>query len=510
MICIHKINDEKLSELLANYDTVFSKLKEEPYYIDDIPDYSYYLSRLLKSIENNDRTNSFELSERIKFNFSFEEQLSNHGNKLENIPDDLNLKTILIKISQSIYHQNKKAEKVFNTIREKTQKQDEESIFYAMLSKVQQRTKVLIISNNYDEASLNEFICNNALKNIEVNRYKKFIKRKEEGLKDYYIMGYFLEGYRDFEVYHNMPVEINLFLYDFENNIYKKCLNEYKSKLETELTREDRYFISKIKYELSPPIPITLSQTLKSLIDRTKDWGAKEFDNNIDDPDESSNEYISYQIEYEDITDYDNLKSTDTVFGVDNNLIKVNRLQAGHLVRVYKIDFGEILLNTAMEFQTEVFLEIEKHSQLWKNKLRELYYKNYKADLEHLHYHLRNSGVKVLPSTVLNNWIHGKTKFPKSDKALKAIYGLSKDIELGASIGFILKSKRIYNSTLISLGRDLKDEIKNFLLEGTIGEIMQKNNITSDTLKKVIDEQMPLKKIKSITTSIIRAEDVDE
>jgi hypothetical protein len=139
-----------------------------------------------------------------------------------------------------------------------------------------------------------------------------------------------------------------------------------------------------------------------------------------------------------------------------------------------------------------------------------MYIKTYKEDIEHLHYHLRNHGVKVLQSTVLNNWIYGKTKFPQRDKAIKAIYEISKNMKLGLSFNDILKSKRIYNSTMISLGRDLKEEIKNFLTDGNIGEIMQKNNITPATLRKVIDEQMPLKKIKNISTKLIKAEDVDE
>ena len=118
--------------------------------------------------------------------------------------------------------------------------------------------------------------------------------------------------------------------------------------------------------------------------------------------------------------------------------------------------------------------------------------------------------MKVLSSTVLNNWIYGKTKFPQSDKTLKAIYELSKDIRLGSSVGMILKSKRIYNSTLISLGRDLKEEIKTFLIDGTTGEIIRKNKVSLEILRKTIDQQMPMKKIKNITTSVIKAEDVDE
>jgi len=510
MICLHKINDKDLEELIGYYDSALCQLRESPYYIENIPEYSYYLSRLLKSIEGNEQTNNDELTSRIKFNSSFEDQLLNRGNSIENLASELNLKNILLEISETINKQNKKAETIFNILQEKTNRNIEESILNSIVLKEHKQNKVLIISNNYDEDCLRETIEKNAFKNIEINRYKKFIKRKEGELKEYHIIGYFLEGYRDFEIYHNLPVTVNLFLYDFEECLYKDCLNKYKSKLEEELQSEDRFFIIGIKYEAPAPIPVSISQALQNIIDRTKDWNEKEFDNNIDDPDESSNEYISFQIQYEGYSDIDILKSTDTVFDERNNLTKVNKLKVGDKIRVYKIDFGEILLNTAMEFQSEIFVEIEKHSRLWKGALKELYLKIYKANIDHLHSHLRSHGVKVKSSTVLNNWIHGSTKFPQRDKALKAIYELSKDIKLGASVGMILKSKKIYNSTMISLGRDLKEEIKNFLTDGNIGEIMQKNNITPATLRKVIDEQMPLRKIKNINTKLIKAEDVDE
>lgn len=510
MICLHKINDKDLEELIGYYDSALCQLRKSPYYIENIPEYSYYLSRLLKSIKGNERDDNSELTSRIKFNSSFEDQLLNHGNSIENLPSELRLKNILLEISETINRKNKKAETIFNILQEKTNIIIEESILNSFLPKEQKQNKILIISNNYDEDCLRESIEDNALKNAEIIRYKKFTKRKEEELKEYYIIGYFLEGYRDFEIYYNQPVTVNLFLYDFEECLYKDCLNKYKSKLEEELQSEDRFFISCIKYEVPAPIPVSINQALQNIIDRTKDWNEKEFDNNIDDPDESSNEFISYQIEYEGYSDFDALKSTDTVFNETNNLIKVNRLKVNDKIRVYKIDFGEILLNTAMEFQTEIFNEIENHSQLWKKVLREMYLETYKTDIEHLHNHLRNHGVKVKQSTVLNNWIWGETKFPKSNKAIKAIYEISKDMKLGLSFNDILKSKRIYNSTMISLGRDLKEEIKNFLTNGNIGEIMQKNNITPETLRKVIDEQMPLRKIKNICTKLIKAEDVDE
>jgi len=494
MIKTNMIKDEELTLLLENLENALTFLRKPPYFIDKLPDYSYYLSRLLKSIENNLLTHYSELIERIKFNSSFESELLKHGNTLDNIPKELNPKEILIQTVQLISNRNNKAETVFKMI------SDSVSI----------QNKILIICNNHDESFLQEYILKTFINNSEVVRYKKFIKMKEEELENNLIIGYFLEGYRDFEIFHNLTVIINLFLYDFENELYKDCLNKYKLKLEAELSSEDRLLISGIKYEPPPSIPMTISQSLQSIIDRTKNWTEKEFDNNIDDPDESSNEHILYTIEYENNYENDFLNSTDAVFDEHNNLIRVNNLKTGNLIRVYKQVFGEILLNTAMEFQQEEFLEIEKNSQLWKNVLTDLYVNKYNCDINHLHLALKRFGLRVLPSTVLNNWINGKTKFPQREKALKAIYELSKDIRLGASMGMILTSKRIYNGTLISLGRDLKDELKIFLLEGTIGEIINQNNITSDTLHQTIEQQMPLQKIKKINSTVIKAEDLNE
>ncbi|MCX7875070.1 MAG: hypothetical protein N2321_02765 [Melioribacteraceae bacterium] len=509
MICLHKICDKKLDQLIDQYNSALSYLKGAPYFIDNIMEYSYYFSLLIKSIISNQESNNNDLESRIKFNSSFENKLLNNGINIQQLPSELNLKNILLEISSTINKQNKKADSIFNYLQESKNSNIESSIPHSILFPKQQN-KALIISNNYDEDYLRDYFEKNAFNNIEIIRYKKFIKRKEEELKEYFVIGYFLEGYRDFEIYHNMSVTVNLYLYEFEECLYNNCINKYKSKLEEELQSDDRYFISGIKYEVPAPIPVSISQALQNIIDRTKDWNEKEFDINIDDPDENSNEFIAYRIEYEGTTDIDNLKSTDTVFDEKNNLIKVNKLKSGDIIRVYKLDFGEILLNTAMEFQSEVFTLIEKHSKLWKSCLNELYLKTFKENIHHLHSQLKHHGVNVKSSTVFNNWINGNTKFPKSDKVIKAIYEISKDKILGLSFNDILKSKRIYNSTMISLGRDLKDEIKNFLSNGNIGEIIQKNNITPETLRKAIDEQMPLRKIKNISTFLIKKEDVDE
>jgi len=50
----------------------------------------------------------------------------------------------------------------------------------------------------------------------------------------------------------------------------------------------------------------------------------------------------------------------------------------------------------------------------------------------------------------------------------------------------------LYNSTMIALGRGVKQELKQFLKNRSIGEILQKKNFTGDTLQRFINEYMPL------------------
>ncbi len=492
MICIHAIQDNKLQELLKIYETTLKK--NAALFNTDIPEYTYYISRILKCIQNSG------LIDRIELNSSFENKLLEYGYNINSLPDEQDLKKILLDIAKKVCLENQKAKTIYDILKTEDKKNRNSK---------KGKNKILIISNNNDEDIIKEFVEEHRLSNIEISRYKNFIKRKEDDLKEYYIIGYFLEGNRDFEIYHNLSTTINLFLYDFEIELFAKIFNLYKKKLEAELLSEDRFVISGIKYEIPPPIPVTISQTLQSIIDRTKEMNDVEFDNIIDDPDEGSNEYIIYHVEYEDYTKSDVLKITDTVFDYNNNITKVAELKTGDKIRVYNLDFGEVLLNTAMEFQAETFSEIERHSRIWKEILKDLYIKKYKEDIGELHKDLSSHDIKVKRSTIINNWINGKTKFPQKNTAIKFIYELS-NIFTNELYQNTLKSKKIYNSTMISLGRDLKEEIKNYLLYGNIGELIQKNNINSETLKKAIESQMPLKKIKTIKEKLVNAEELDE
>jgi len=493
MINIIKIEDVELNNLLNKYEQSLFYLKNPPFFIENLINYSLFINRLLKTIQGKNDSLYDEIMNRIDFNRDFEEQLLNHGNSVSDIPPDYNSKLCLFNLAQKLKDENKKSKMLLDKI--------SQNLF--------SYKKTVIICNSFDEIFINDYLNYSGMidvDNIRVIRFRKFMRKKELEYSEFFILAYSLDGFRDFEFYHNLPCRINLILYDREIELYKDCLNKYKRNLENELLKEDRYFISGLIYDKPPDLPLTLSQSLQNIIDNMTNLSNREFDELKDDPDIHNTEILEYTIEYEGLYELDILKSSDTVFNHLNQLIRVSRLQIEESIRVYNLDFGEILVQTAIDLQGEKFQEIDKYSTLWKNKLRELYYNRYNENIDSLHLDLKKCGLSVLPNT-LYNWINDKTKFPMRRKDLKAIYELSKDMELGISMGMILNAKRVYTSVMISLGRDLKEEVKNFLQYGELGDILVQNNISKETLKMAIEERMPLKKIKNIISRIIKAED---
>ncbi|MFN3782158.1 MAG: hypothetical protein ACK4SO_08280, partial [Candidatus Kapaibacteriota bacterium] len=67
-----------------------------------------------------------------------------------------------------------------------------------------------------------------------------------------------------------------------------------------------------------------------------------------------------------------------------------------------------------------------------------------------------------------------------------------------------------YNSTMIVLGRGLKQELRFFLRENKIGEILQKRNFNESTLRAFVEEYMPLHTVLSKEVFNDSIENLDE
>ena len=192
------------------------------------------------------------------------------------------------------------------------------------------------------------------------------------------------------------------------------------------------------------------------------------------------------------------LESSDTIFTSKGELIKSYKIKIGDRIRIYpKEELAENLYQMAVETEPEIFGQVEEHAMFWKHLINELRH-NLGEDL--LYKNLKENGLRILPTT-LETYGKGFRKFPMFNNDLRAIFKLyyksKTDHEIDIILKPILKSKTTYNSAMIVLGRGLKEELRLFLKENKIGEILQKRNFNEKTLQAFVDEYMPIHTITS-------------
>ncbi len=335
-----------------------------------------------------------------------------------------------------------------------------------------------------------EFFKTNRNKNcqfITQKELKKFIKNGE--LYKNPIVFYTFNGSKDFDFIYNLPNNVQLILYEQEKELYNKQLQIHTNQLETELESEDRYKICSVKYEPIVKQEVKVSPTLEQIIERLEqrsntayDGYKNESDSLLDDLEEE----ITYRIVLSNNSVVE-LESNETVFDEKGNLIKSYRLIIGSKIRIYpKEQLAENLFQIAVEVEPEKFGKIDEHATVWQNALKDL--EQHTNDREQLYNKLKENGLRVLPSTI-DAYFRGQRKFPMFNTDLRAILKVA-----GKELLYeqIKKSKRLYNSTMIALGRGIKQELQQFLKDKTVGEILQKKSFTKETLQKFIDEYMPL------------------
>jgi hypothetical protein len=292
-----------------------------------------------------------------------------------------------------------------------------------------------------------------------------------------------------------LPNDIQLVLYKQEKNLYLSQFQAHKKRLETELTSKDRFSLCGIKYEPIVESEIKVSPTLEQIIERLEqrsntayDGYKNESDSLLDDLEEE----INYRITFNDNSTVE-LESNETVFDTKGDLIKSYRLKIGDKVRIYpKEQLAENLFQVAIDVEANKFGKIDEHSEFWKNALKSLDFKHNNRDK--LYNLLKQNGLRVLPATV-DSYFRGNRKFPMFNSDLKAILDLSDNATMFSEIK---KSKRLYNSTMITLGRNLKQELQQFLKDKTVGEILQKKDFTAEALQQFINEYMSLLTITKI------------
>ena len=328
------------------------------------------------------------------------------------------------------------------------------------------------------------------------NKNCQFITQKE--LKKLFVNGeiytkpivfYSFNGSKDFNFIYNLPNNIHLVLYQQEKELYCKQLQIYMNQLETELASEDRYKICGVRYKPIVKKEFKVSPTLEQIIERLEQRSNTAYEGYKDESDsllDDLEEEITYRIVLAN-NDVVELDSNETVFDKKGNLIKSYRLIVGSKIRIYpKEQLAENLFQIAVGVEPEKFGKIDEHAIIWQNSLKG--FEQHTINREQLYNKLKENGLRVLPATI-DAYFRGQRKFPMFNTDLRAILKV-----VGKELLYeqIKKSKRLYNSTMIALGRGVKQELQQFLREGVVGEILRKKSFTKKTLQKFIDEYMPL------------------
>jgi hypothetical protein len=369
-----------------------------------------------------------------------------------------------------------------------------------------QKKEIAIFDNN-DLDVFKGKIHNNKIEFISYKQLKKIDANKKV------IVFYSFNGQKDFDFIYNHDNDILLVIYEHEYNLYQKQITLRKNLIEAEINSADRLKICGVKYIIPQNFQLSISSTIDNIVNRLDDWGNRAYDGDKTECDILLDVFAEKEF-YKIKTDKGLfiLESCDILFSKNGDFIKTRNVKIGEQIRIYpKVQLAENLYQVAVETEPEVFGKVEEHSKQWQELINTL---KRKYSIEQLHKSLKEKGLRVLPAT-LESYGKGVRKFPMFNNDLRAIFQFyypdQTEHEIDVILKPILKSKTTYNSTMIVLGRGLKQELKLFLKEKKIGEILEKRNFDTTTLQTFIEHHMPIHQIleKSVIAEQLETTELD-
>jgi len=141
-------------------------------------------------------------------------------------------------------------------------------------------------------------------------------------------------------------------------------------------------------------------------------------------------------------------------------------------------------------------------ANLWKDCLKQ-YFQN--TQLTNINYNeadllleLNKCGLKVKSTLTINNWLFKeRDKFPSSENSLLSIKQLINCSILNSNFKKVIEARRLYRGIMLSLGRNLSDEVMDYVLSNKKikGKILQ--TFTDSEVHTFVDKSMPLLTIKT-------------
>lgn len=287
--------------------------------------------------------------------------------------------------------------------------------------------------------------------------------------------------------------KIILILSEEEKSYYTNAQNRFIRETYNELKSPERQQISEIPF-IETETEEEISDIMKRLFEKQE---KNETEINTSFEEKTS---LFYELAFEDDKEILILDENKTVLlkiGSKEREEKVKHLRIGDFIRVYGNTSKQELYKLALQYDTDgVMTEIENYSKLWKEELIKYATKNSK--IETTLKELQNNGLSINNELTLRNWlnINGSVKFPQRLKDLFAIKRTIDSQRLNDEIENIKKYRRVYNGIMIAIGRNLSDEISEYIKSNKKGKLL--NNFSSEQIQQFVKQNAKLRKIKSI------------
>lgn len=467
------IKDKILTDLIDRYEICIDFVSNLDYPIK-VDSYPYFLRLSLNFIQ----IESFDyLIDRVNLNKELER---NEGGYSTSYLGENNPKIALLNL---IYY-----------LKSSLDKQKKINNFLKVTS------KTITVTDRNDIDFIRKLSGNNLSQKLNfmtLNEFKKTLN--EEGNETKTVMFYSFNGLKDFSFIYHLNSKVKLILFEQEFSLFQAQLRGYKTQLEDEIRSNHRFNLCGVEYNVVTETPVFTNRTLENIIQHLEDRSNIAYEGYKEEADsilEELEDTLLYKFNFAETSESYYLESSDTVFSDVGDLVKTYKLSTNDKIRIYpKEHLADNLFQVAVDTEPDIFGKVGQHSKLWLDILKAL--DSMENNREKLFNKLKGKGLKVLPATV-DSYFNGKRKFPMYNSDLKAIIELSDDPDLIKQIPHILKSKRLYNSTMIALGRGIKQELRLYLKEKKMGEILEKRKFTNDTLKRFIETEMPLLTISKI------------
>lgn len=281
--------------------------------------------------------------------------------------------------------------------------------------------------------------------------------------------------------------------YDEEERVILNYERRYENLLGVELNSDDRTTLTGIAFPYEEQ-PEDVSDLIDRIHDKQNGQGSTYFFEDTS--------TVNYQIELEGNESLV-LAANKSVLLEKNGQkrrIKVSNLIPGDGIRVYANLSKDLLFDTARHQDlSSRFSEIEEHSKFWKECLYDYFNKNgFDNSEQQLLKEMQRNGISIKSTATLKNWLNPESsvKFPHKQRDLLAINRTIKNKSLEEKISEVSKSRSIYNGIMIALGRDLSDEVMEFIMNRNRGNIL--SSFSELEIQSFVNTSAPLRKIHKI------------